>query len=240
MPDSPEPAPPDAEVLASLHTSWRQLAAACGAPSRPAEAFFAELVQRYSEPQRHYHNLSHVRQVLATVERFAGQVSDLQALRWAAWFHDAVYDPRAGDNEERSAEYAARALAAMHVRAAQITAVRDLVLQTKTHQPPDADPHSQVFLDADLAILGADEETYAAYARAIRREYDWVPEEQYRAGRARVLRVSLDRPRIFQTSELFIEREARARANIARELAGLWEKEKTGAEVSSQHPSTHG
>jgi predicted metal-dependent HD superfamily phosphohydrolase len=78
-----------------------------------------------------------------------------------------------------------------------------------------------VLLDADLAILGATEERYRQYAADIRREYAWVPDAEYRAGRASVLEVFLARPRIYWHELTFEEGEARARANLRAELAGL-------------------
>jgi predicted metal-dependent HD superfamily phosphohydrolase len=103
-----------------------------------------------------------------------------------------------------------------------IEAVRELVLASDHRdrsEPPGGD--TSAFLDADLAVLGASEERYARYAKDIRKEYDWVPDETYRAGRIRVLQRFLDRPRIFNSVPAFESREAAARRNIAAEIARL-------------------
>jgi predicted metal-dependent HD superfamily phosphohydrolase len=186
-----------------------------------ADEVFADLLRAYSGPGRYYHTLAHVRQVLGVLETGRARAADFAALQFAAWFHDAVYDPRAGDNEEQSAAAAGRALARMGVPAPSVAAAQGLILETKTHQPSADEYDRRLFLDADLAILGADEESYNAYARAVRQEYAWVPEPAYRAGRRQVLRAFLGRPRVYRTEALFAARESRARSNMEKEIGRL-------------------
>jgi predicted metal-dependent HD superfamily phosphohydrolase len=176
------------------------------------EAAFDDLVARYAEPHRRYHTLDHVRDVLDSL------VDAGPALLFAAWFHDAVYDPRASDNEEQSAELMRRVLAANGVAPDVLEETARLILLTKTHTAELCDWDGYELLDADLAILGASEAEYDAYAAAIRAEYDWVPEEAYRAGRATVLRRFLERRRIYRRTW---EREEAARRNLVREIASL-------------------
>src|SRR5437762_2672828 len=95
-------------ALAALHADWRDLLRGVGADTEAGEGVFADLVAAYTGPGRFYHNLDHLADVLATVGALGGQARDLAAVRFAAWFHDAVYDPRAADNEERSAAWAER------------------------------------------------------------------------------------------------------------------------------------
>ena len=98
--------------------------------------------------------------------------------------------------------------------------VARLVLATAhlTAGDPPADRDSAVLLDADLAILGAGEERYRRYAADVRKEFAFVSDVDYRAGRATVLRSFLARPGIFRTPVMAEEGEARARENLAREL----------------------
>ncbi|PYE52898.1 HD domain-containing protein [Deinococcus yavapaiensis] len=179
---------------------------------------FAELVARYAEPHRAYHDLSHVLDVLNALDRLPLQ--DPLAVTLAAWFHDAVYDSRASDNEERSADLAVANLSKSGLAFERVEKVAALILATKRHGPTH-DPDTRALLDADLAILGSPSERYDVYARAIRREYAWVPDEEYRAGRGRVLEEFLARDRLYQTTSLFVVLEGPARHNLARELAVL-------------------
>ncbi|RFU39625.1 metal-dependent phosphohydrolase [Actinomadura logoneensis] len=177
-----------------------------------------ELAVRYAEPHRRYHGLAHLAAVLDLVDELAAHADDPDAVRIAAWFHDAVYDPQRADNEARSARLAARMLADTDLAPGRLAEVVRLVELTESHAPDDADRDGQVLCDADLAVLGADPDRYAAYAAAVREEYAFVPEEVFRAGRAAILRALLDRPRVFHTPEASARFEAAARRNAGTEL----------------------
>jgi predicted metal-dependent HD superfamily phosphohydrolase len=159
------------------------------------------------------------------VERLAALVEDPNAMHLAIWFHDAVYDSRAKDNERRSGELAVDLLGPIGVPAATIERIVSMIWATAhTAEGPPAFRDTQVLLDADLAILGASEERYARYAADIRKEYAWVPEATYCAGRAAVLLKFLAAPRIYHTQIMFEEGDARARVNLRTEIASLQAK----------------
>ena len=176
----------------------------------------AELLRRYAERHRHYHNQRHLREVLDAIERLAHHADDPEAVRLAAWFHDAVYDPRAGDNEERSA-----ALAQASLPPPMADVVARLVRLTARHDPAPGDPDGAVLCDADLAILGADESRYDEYAADVRKEYAHLSDGAFRTGRAVVLTRLLARERIYTTATGYDVWEQTARANLRRELSGL-------------------
>jgi predicted metal-dependent HD superfamily phosphohydrolase len=209
------------DTRARLRVDWLDLVGAFGVPGDAAERAFVGLAARYSEASRFYHNLQHLGEVLATVVQLRAVTHDFAAVRFAAWFHDAIYDPRASDNEERSADLTAEVLGPLAVPAATIAAARQLILLTKTHQAAPDDRDGQVLLDADLAILGASPERYAEYRRAIRQEYAWVPEERYRSGRRQVLEGFVRRERIYYLDEMHTAMEEPARRNLAGEIAAL-------------------
>jgi len=175
-----------------------------------ATAIGHDLVTRWSEPGRRYHNLSHLRRMLDVL----GPQAPVE-VRLAAWYHDAVYNPRARDNEERSADLATSQLRLLRVPSAEV--VR-LVLLTREHRVAAGDRNGALLSDADLAILAAPPEEYAAYARAVREEYAFVPDDAFRTGRADVLRGLLDLPVLFHAHP---EWEQPARDNVRAELARL-------------------
>ena len=183
-----------------------------------SEAVFADLVSRYGEPERHYHTLDHIRAVLDHID--AHRPNAPAALLFAAWLHDVIYDPRAADNEARSADFARAVLSNAAIASATIDETARLILLTRSHEAHPDDRLGCTLLDADLAILAADELAYDAYADAIRREYAWVPEPDYRSGRRKVLERFLVRPRLFFTMEM-ADAEPRARHNLTREVARL-------------------
>jgi predicted metal-dependent HD superfamily phosphohydrolase len=211
------------ERLAALQLAWVKLLEGYGASPADAYPVFDQLVVAYSAPERHYHNLEHLAEMFRVADRLSAHADDPAAVRLAIWFHDAVYDPRAKDNERRSGELAAEQLGRLGVPAATVERVVRLVNVTAhlASADPPADRDAAVLLDADLAILGAAEERYRRYAADVRKEYAFVPEADYRAGRSAVLRQFLARPRIFVHPVTFEEGEARARANLTAELASL-------------------
>lgn len=200
---------------------WLTLAGELGLDEAASRTIFKALRERYGEDGRAYHNLAHVRQVLETVERLAPYAKRLPAVNLAAWFHDAVYEPGAGDNEARSANYLRATLEPFSVPVTVVEEAARLILLTERHRAETGDGNGRVLLDADLAILGAERPAYERYARAIRREFTHVPEAAYRRGRASVLRHLLQRDPLYYTPPMRQEREARARRNLQRELAIL-------------------
>ncbi|WFE32406.1 metal-dependent phosphohydrolase [Micromonospora sp. WMMD975] len=207
-----------------LTARWRETARAAGATD-PADVdrAGARLLAGWREPHRHHHTVAHLRAVLDVVDAYADQARHPDQVRLAAWGHDAVYDPRAGDdaNERASADLAGALLTAAGVPAATVAGVRRLVLLTAGHQVGPDDPDGALLCDADLAVLAAAPADYDRYAAAIRREYAHVPEPDFRAGRADVLRRLLALPALYRLPETHARWEAPARANLRRELTAL-------------------
>lgn len=177
-----------------------------------------DLLARWAEPQRRYHTTDHLLAVLDRVDELADHADDPDLVRLAAWFHDAVYLPERSTNEERSARLAERALPELGIDQARTAEVARLVRLTVTHDPADGDRNGEVLCDADLAILAAAPDAYAAYAAAVREEYGFVPDDAFREGRAAVLRQLLGLPCLFRTPHGAREWEERARQNLTTEL----------------------
>jgi predicted metal-dependent HD superfamily phosphohydrolase len=189
-------------------------------PLAGADDLRDRLLAAYGAPGRGYHDLTHLAEVLAHVDLLADEADDLDAVVLAAWFHDAVYDGGA-DDEERSAAWAEEELPAAGVAPARVASVARLVRLTATHRPAPDDRDGQVLSDADLAILAADPDRYAAYVAGVRVEYAAVPDDDFRRGRAAVLGDLLDKPALFHTARARELWEERARVNVEREIAAL-------------------
>ncbi|MET7339833.1 hypothetical protein ACIOEZ_00775 [Streptomyces sp. NPDC087866] len=205
---------------AALRTRWQDalVAARAGAEGPDPLPYADNLLARWAEPQRKYHTTAHLAAVLDRIDTLAGHAADADAVRLAAWFHDAVYRPDRSENEERSAVLAERALPEAGVPDAVTEEVARLVRLTVTHDPAAGDTNGEVLCDADLAILAAPPKEYAQYAAQVREEYGFVPEEAFREGRAAVLRQLLGLPRLFRTPYGTAEWEPRARQNLLTEL----------------------
>jgi len=148
-----------------------------------------ELIERYCEPHRHYHGLSHLADVLDRIDEFAAGKHDLFTVRLAAWFHDAVYEIPAREisNEEASARLAIRTLGRSGFEQEEIGEVARLVRLTETHHPTGSDPDGELLCDADLAILATPADEYRRYVDAVRQEYPRISDEEFAAGRLQVL-----------------------------------------------------
>jgi len=186
-------------------------------------ALFEDLLARYAEPHRRYHDRRHLAEVLGVVDQFGAHAADVEEVRLAAWFHDAVYDPRRTDNEHASARLAATALLECGWPADSTGEVVRLVLLTVAHDPPPGDRNGELLCDADLRILAAGPARYAEYAEGVRAEYAHVNDASYAAGRRLVLRSLLDLPVLYRVPAIRDRWEQRARANVTAELR-RWEQ----------------
>jgi predicted metal-dependent HD superfamily phosphohydrolase len=214
-------APPRSSLGARFEGLWRRLGAA-----GEGAAVFTALAAAYREPARVYHTTEHLADCLARLDEFRNPEAERDMVEAAIWFHDAVYDPRSSDNESPSAEWAARALGDAGVAGNLVERIWFLVLLTR-HLGPTADPAGRLLCDIDLSILGREPAEFERFERAIRAEYSWVPEAEYRAGRARILRGFLEREPLYQTVPFRLRYEDAARRNLAGALARLAEPPQT-------------
>jgi predicted metal-dependent HD superfamily phosphohydrolase len=192
---------------------WRDLG------STPPAGSFEELVSRYSEPDRHYHNAVHIVTALKHFDTFRGLARRPALVEFALWLHDVVYDPRASDNEAKSADMAERFLVSAGL-GHLVDETRQPIMATAHTAPTSADDTGLV-VDIDLSVLALPPAAYEAYTRAIRREYQWVPDDLFRAGRRKVLDTLMAMPALYSHPTIIATWEDRARANIEAELKGL-------------------
>jgi predicted metal-dependent HD superfamily phosphohydrolase len=180
---------------------------------------FAALERAYAEPHRAYHSTAHIEDCLQQFDWARSLAVCPDEVETAIWFHDAVYDPRSSDNEQRSAAWAKQSLVD-EAEAEVAERVFALVMLTRH----DAEPNSsdgELLLDIDLSILGRQPDEFALDDTQIRKEYAWVPEKEYRRRRAEVLKSFLSRPSIYRT-QIFCDRfESQARTNLQAALVNL-------------------
>lgn len=195
------------------------------APQPEVAALAADLETRWGAPQRGYHDLEHLDEVLARLDELGAATAPAVL---AAWFHDAVYTGRPGRDERDSAALARTTLAALGTPEERADRVAALVQVTADHVPAGGDQEAASLCDADLAVLGSTPERYARYVDGVRREYRHLPAPVFRAGRRRVLRRLLDRAMedghpdgpLYRTPAARERWTARAVANLESELGG--------------------
>jgi predicted metal-dependent HD superfamily phosphohydrolase len=189
------------------------------------ETMEKELQALHDAEGRFYHVWAHPLSMRALAVVHAGEITHHRAVDRMIITHDVVYDSRRGDNEERSAEFAARLFAPV-VSSDEMVFILAGIGSTKNHVVPAGLTGTQrhdvgVLLDLDLAILGSDPATFDDYDRKIRLEYAWVSEGEWRIGRAKVMEGFLRRPHIYVTKSLRQAFEERARENVARLIESL-------------------
>jgi predicted metal-dependent HD superfamily phosphohydrolase len=209
------------ERFVLLQADWVRLLNQYSVAPPDAYPLFDRLVAAYAEPHRHYHTLEHLSEMFRVSGRLTDFATDPSAVKLAIWFHDAVYDPQAHDNEERSATLAGEALRSLHIPEPIQIHVAAMIRATAHATSTEMDGDTNVLLDADLAILSAEERRYDRYAADIRREYAWVEERAYRVGRTKVLEAFLNRPRLYRTGRMHEVAEQLARQNLKREINQL-------------------
>jgi predicted metal-dependent HD superfamily phosphohydrolase len=197
---------------------WQRLWQAVGA-SGDSAAWYERLTRAYAEPHRHYHNQQHIAECLAEFDGARHLAHQPEAVELALWFHDAVYDPKAGDNEEQSAALAKSCLEAAGWPDLAET-VAALVMATQLHDTA-AVPDAALMVDVDLSILGQGETRFAEYEAQIRQEYGWVPKPIFDSRRTEILQRFLDREHIYTTEYFAIRYERNARHNLEQSIRKL-------------------
>ena len=175
--------------------------------------------KRYSEKNRHYHNLNHIEFMLNLAKENEASLTDYDEVLFAIWFHDVIYKSRSKSNEDKSAKFALKNLEKFNSKELKKDKISKLILSTKKHQIiVNEDVDNAYILDFDLAILGQDWAVYQDYIQKIRKEYKMYPSFMYRPARKKVLQSFLDRENLYFTEKYQHLFEEKARENILKEL----------------------
>ncbi|TQV89331.1 HD domain-containing protein [Aliikangiella coralliicola] len=208
-------------IREQLKIRWKQFIEPYNLSSGIAEKIFAEIITAYTEPHRHYHNLSHIAHVFRELDSFAHISSETKIsaeTTWAVWFHDFIYQPGDQNNEEKSAEWARYFMKKAGANQTEITRVESMILSTQSHDSRTVDSETQRFLDADMAILGADRQRYFQYVDAVRKEHSKIPNFLFNRGRRRFLENTLEQQPIFSSDFFNKKYENIALRNIQSEI----------------------
>jgi predicted metal-dependent HD superfamily phosphohydrolase len=179
-----------------------------------------EIEQNYGDKGRHYHTLEHLENIISELEPYKEQVKDYDIILFSVFYHDIIYNIHQTDNEEKSAELAAKRLDSLAIAPTRAEACKKQIVATKTHVE-NSDYDINLFIDADMSVLGKDADAYNRYLGNVRKEYSFYPDLLYNNGRKAVLRHFLAMDHIYKTSEFRDKYEAQARENIVGELATL-------------------
>lgn len=198
------------------------------APAERINASGEALIDRWSTPDRHFHNLRHVIDLLARVDELADESHNPHIMRLAAWYHGCVfssateetYRRNGGEDEIASAAYAAQDLQALGVPDRVVDRICALILNLKRHNLAPNDFDALALNDADLGTLAVEPQRYKSYRQLVRQEYAHIPDEDYLRARLAIVSRLLDRDRLF-SSPLGARWEKAARENLHAERQRL-------------------
>lgn len=194
------------------------------------------LLDQWEQPHRSYHNSVHLLEMLTALDTLFAPAAPPLTVVLATWFHDVVYTGTPQQDERDSAEFARSVLTPLAaqglIASEMIDDVEALILLTITHEPSAQDWHTitshdaEIFLDADMAILGSKAPRYQRYVHAVRAEYSHFSEEAFSQGRRGVLQDFLERgEQLFNTAEARSLYLQQAQRNMMRELKSLGEQD---------------
>ncbi|MFV0477524.1 MAG: hypothetical protein ACK5ME_06810 [Parahaliea sp.] len=202
-----------------LENSWRRCWQGLAA-NGSGLTLMQHLLGAWREPHRYYHSEQHLLECLQLFEQHSSLAQAPAELEMALWFHDAIYDTQAHDNEVRSADWAVEALTAAGVTPERVDRIKTHILATQhTVLPQMSD--EQLLVDIDLAILGADSQRYEQYECQIRQEYYFVPEVLFTTKRREILSSFLSRDVLYSTAAMRQALDKQARINLGRSLKNL-------------------
>jgi predicted metal-dependent HD superfamily phosphohydrolase len=179
-----------------------------------------EIEQNYLDIKRHYHNLSHLENVLNELLEVKEKISNWETILFSLFYHDLIYNPLKSDNEEQSAQYAEKRMKQIGVPSQIIDNCKSQILATKKHID-NSDVDTNYFTDADLSILGQNFDLYKTYYQNVRQEYSFFPNLVYNYGRKKVLKHFLEMERIYKTEYFYNKYESNAKLNLKNELEHL-------------------
>jgi predicted metal-dependent HD superfamily phosphohydrolase len=199
----------------ALKKRWESLANKYSRDPGLVETLWVDISKRHSEPHRHYHTLKHLECLFRDID--AAEVSS-DAVEFSIWFHDIIYKPGSSSNEKLSAKLAREVMKKLGVPSTIVDQAAYMIDCTKSHVNPQECPEAQLFLDADMAILGVEAAVYKEYLNKVRKEFSKTPEFLFSAGRKRFVEATLNKEKIFSSGYFYKKYELNARRNLEQEL----------------------
>jgi predicted metal-dependent HD superfamily phosphohydrolase len=180
-------------------------------------SLWREIVAYYGAPQRNYHTLDHLENLLVQLNAIKEEIKNWNAILFTLYYHDIIYDVSKQNNEDESAHLAAKRMKEIAVSEDIVSICIEQIVATKLHLT-STDQDTNYFTDADLSILGQPWETYRDYYKNIRLEFQIYPDLHYNSGRKKALNHFLSMGRIFKTDYFYNRFEAQARINLKKEI----------------------
>ncbi len=204
--------------MVRLKDRWKEIWQKLGVEVQ--QTALEELIQAYSSTGRFYHNLAHIVDCISIFDRTKSLAAHPEEVELAIWFHDAIYDTRREDNEQKSAAWAGKVICQSGLGIDVAERVSEAILATR-HPAEVQGTDARLMADVDLSIFGAEPDIFWRYEEGIRKEYAWVPEDLFRHKRAEILRGFISRPYIYYHQPYREAFEAKARVHLKQAIERL-------------------
>ncbi len=185
--------------------------------TKQIDILWSEIILLYEVGGRFYHTINHLKNMLIELDKIKSEIQDFDSVFYALIYHDIIYQASSLENEIRSAELATKRLSEINYPSDKIELVNEMIIATSKHLPSIKND-CNYFIDADLCILGADQDKYIEYTNQIRQEYLIYPDVLFFEGRKKVLKHFLNMERIFKTEYFYKKFENQAKQNLQYEL----------------------
>jgi predicted metal-dependent HD superfamily phosphohydrolase len=185
------------------------------------ETLFSEIVKRYFEEHRFYHNLEHISDCLDKFDEVKNQglIKIPDELEMAVFYHDIIYDVNKINNEELSAKLMSAKLQKIGMDKKFVAGVNNLIMDTWKHEL-GKHPDSGYMVDIDLFVgLGTDWEQFVDNRKKIDKEYRTKYNEKEKLiGTVMFYNNMLNRKKIFLTDYFNSKYECQARENMKKSI----------------------
>ncbi|GIY25976.1 uncharacterized protein CDAR_166291 [Caerostris darwini] len=218
----------DNEVNAYIYQKWLDLNA--DVETNIKEKWWNTVKSYYASENRKYHTFVHLKRMFNHLDSLINEIENKNAISYAIFFHDVIYDARSQDNEEESVKLFNKFCTESGILKNEelVSKVEELIMALKAHCTEEHKTEGlfgkddvHYFLDFDISILGSDVSEYKKYTQQIREEYSFLPKSKYNILRSKVLQLFLQIPTIYATQAFREKYEKQARSNIQTEIEWL-------------------
>ncbi len=187
-----------------------------------ADAVFNVLDELYREDSRYYHTWGHITQLLLDFDLVQSHFHNPNAVEMAIWFHDAIYEMGASDNERRSADLflsLSEGILDERMRAY----IDDLIMVTVHSRCPELHD-GQMLVDIDLLSFGSESERFWRDNQNVRKEAQRQSDDEFYPKQIAFLKHLLSRDKLYYSGYFHQRYEDTARHNINIYLESLQER----------------
>lgn len=147
------------------------------------------LWNNWNDPRRGYHNIDHLKKMIKGIEKWNYRFSnnEFEQLIIAAFFHDAIYDPKDSKNHE---DQSIKFFKQSYIGKIKPDLIERAIECTKYRKRP-SDFHLRIFWDSDNAGFRDRYEEFLRAEHGIRKEFSFIPIEEYKKNRIGFLETNL-------------------------------------------------